>query len=99
MKQPSDLVTSVFDAAILRTASLLVPSVLREDWRREWSAELWHVRHSYIGIDDTLSWESQREITAFCLGAFPDALCLRGQPAKGNAAPVHIHGSAGHTLL
>lgn len=99
MKQPSDLVITIFDAALLRTASLLVPSLLREEWCREWFAELWHVRHSYVSIDDTFSWESQREITAFCLGAFPDALCLRSQPAKGTAAPVHIHGSAGHTLL
>ena len=99
MKQPSDLVISVLDAALLRAASLLVPSHHREEWRREWFGELWHVRRSYAGIDDTLSWESQREIAAFCLGAFPDALCLRGQPAKGSTAPVHIHGSAGQTLL
>ena len=76
-----------------------MPSIHREEWRREWSAELWHVRRSYVSVDDTYSWESQREITAFCLGAFPDALCLRSQPAKGNTAPVHIHGSAAHTLL
>ncbi len=53
MKQSSDLVISLFDAALLRTASLLVPSIHREDWRREWSAELWHVRHSYVSVDDT----------------------------------------------
>jgi hypothetical protein len=99
MKQPSDLVISIFDVTLLRTASLLVPSLHREEWHREWLAELWHVRRSYVSIDDTFSWESQREITAFCLGAFPDALCLRSQPAKGSTAPVHIHGSAGHTLL
>jgi len=99
MKQPSDLVISLFDAALLRTASVLVPSLQREEWRREWSAELWHVRRSYAGIDNTFSLESQREITAFCLGAFPDALCLRTQPAKGIAAPVHVHGSALQTLL
>ncbi len=99
MKQPSDLVISLFDVALLRTASLLVPSLHREEWRCEWSAELWHVRRSYASIDNTFSWESQREITAFCLGAFPDALCLRSQRAKGNPAPVHVHGSAAHTLL
>ena len=99
MKQPSDLVISIFDAALLRTASLLVPTVHREEWRREWFAELWHVRHSYVSVEDTFSWESQREITAFCLGAFPDALCLRSQPVKGNTAPVHVHGSAAQTLL
>jgi hypothetical protein len=99
MKQPSDMVISLFDAALLRTASLLVPSLQRDEWRREWSAELWHVRRSYVGVDDTFSWQAQREIAVFCLGAIPDALCLRTQPAKGYNAPVHVHGSAAHTLL
>lgn len=99
MKQPSDVVISLLDAALLRTASFLVPALQREDWRREWSAELWHVRRSFSGIDDTFSWEAQREITGFCLGAFPDALCLRTQPQKGHPVPVHVHGSAAHTLL
>jgi hypothetical protein len=99
MNPPGDQVISLFDVALLRTASLLVPSFQREDWRREWYAELWHVRRSYIGIDETLSWYAHREITCFCLGAFPDALCLRTQPAKSASAHVHVHGSAGQTLL
>ncbi len=99
MKQQSNALIFLFDAALLHTASLLVPSPRREDWRREWSAELWHVRRSCIGVDETFSWEAQREITGFCLGAFPDALCLRTQPQKGHTAPVHVHGSAAHTLL
>ncbi|WP_348264718.1 hypothetical protein P8935_09305 [Telmatobacter sp. DSM 110680] len=99
MKQPSDVVISLFDDALLRAASLIVPTIQREEWRREWCAELWHVRRSCIGVDETFSWEAQREITGFCLGAFSDALCLRTQPQKGHPAPVHIHGSAAHTLL
>ncbi|HMG87241.1 MAG TPA: hypothetical protein VK574_16030 [Terracidiphilus sp.] len=99
MNPPGDRVFSLFDVTLLRTASLLVPSFQREDWRREWFAELWHVRRSYIGIDNTFSWNAHREITCFCLGAFPDALCLRNQPAKSASAHVHIHGSAGQTLL
>ena len=87
MKPPSDVVIFLLDDALLRTASLLVPSLQREEWRREWSAELWHVRRSCIGVDETFSWEAQREITGFCLGAFPDALCLRTQPAKGTPRP------------
>jgi hypothetical protein len=99
MNSPADQIRSFIDAALLRTASLLVPSFLREDWRREWSAELWHVRRSCIGIDDTLSWDAHREIACFCLGAFPDALCLRNQPAKSTSAHVHVHTSAAQTLL
>jgi hypothetical protein len=99
MNPPGDQVISLFDVALLRTASLLVPAFQREDWRREWFAELWHVRRSYMGIDDTLSWEAHREITGFCLGAFPDALCLRNQSARSSSAHVHVHTSAAQTLL
>ncbi len=99
MNPRGDRLISLFDAVLLRTASLLVPSFQREDWRREWFAELWHVRRSYIGIDDTLSWCAHREIARFCLGAFPDALCLRNQPTKSASAHVHVHTSASQTLL
>lgn len=99
MKSPGDQVFSLFDSTLLRAASLLVPSYQREDWRREWHAELWHVRRSCIGTDNSLSWDAHREITGFCLGAFPDALCLRSQPAKSSSAHVHVHGSAAQTLL
>ncbi len=99
MNPQSDQVFSGFESALLHTASLLVPSCQREDWRREWYAELWHVRRSYIGIDETFSWTARREITSFCLGAFSDAFCLRSQPARSASAHVHVHGSAGQTLL
>ncbi len=100
MKLPRvQVCAALLDGAILRTASFLVPSLQREDWRREWLAELWHVRRSYAGIEDTLSWTAHREITRFCLGAFPDALCLSNQPAKSTSAHVHVHTSAAQTLL
>ena len=102
MKQPSDLVITIFDAALLRTASLLVPSLLREEWCREWFAELWHVRHSYVSIDDTFSWESQRESHRLLSRSFPliSAMLRCSQPAKGTSLRLcHIHGFAGHTLF
>jgi hypothetical protein len=99
MKSPSDLAFSTSQRALLFTASLLVPSLSREEWRREWVAELWHVRRSCIGVDETFSMEAQREITWFCLGAFPDALCLRKLPSQPGTVPAHVHGSAGQTLL
>jgi hypothetical protein len=99
MNPPADQVISLFDVALLRTASFLVPSFQREDWRREWSAELWHVRRSYFSVDESLSWDAHCEITCFCLGAFPDALCLRNHPTKSASAHVHVHGSAAQTLL
>ena len=54
---------------ILRSASLLVPGSHRVEWFAEWSAELWHVN---------------RGATAFCLGAFSDALWLR----RNNPTPI-----------
>jgi len=54
---------------ILRVAALFVPHREREEWLAEWRAELWHVWRSC---------NHQAEVTAFCFGAFQDALWLRG---------------------
>lgn len=99
MKLTSDVVFSPAQRGVIFAASILVPMAQRDDWRREWLAELWHVRRSLVSIDETLSWEAQREIASFCLGSVPDAACLRRQSAPGMAQPVHVHGSAGQTLL
>jgi hypothetical protein len=61
---------------LLRSASLMVPVSQRAEWLREWRGELWHVRQACAPAD-CASWRGQREVTAFCLGAFQDALCLR----------------------
>lgn len=85
--------------SLLLTASILVPHEQREEWRREWLAELWHVRRSLVSVDETLSWEAQCEMTSFCLGAFPDAFCIRRQFISHGAPVAHLHGSAGQALL
>lgn len=64
--------------ALLRGASLLVPGRQREEWWKEWRAELWHVRRA-CAAKDSFSWIGEREVAKFCLGAFPDALCFREQ--------------------
>jgi hypothetical protein len=56
-----------FHIAILRAAALLVPEPRRTDWLAEWLSELWHIRRDSPGIN----------VTAFCMGAFPDAFWLR----------------------
>ncbi len=61
---------------LLRAASLLVPGEQRAEWWREWRGELWHVRHSCV-VAGRISRRGEGEVTAFCLGAFQDALCLR----------------------
>lgn len=65
--------------AMIHLASRLVPSVQRQDWKREWQAEIWH-RWQFLWHND--SWNN-REATLLlqrCAGAFPDALWhLTGQ--------------------
>jgi hypothetical protein len=84
--------------SLLRAASLLAPARLRAEWRREWRAELWHVRRARAPVG-AFSFAAERELTAFCLGAFQDAICLRRQPRDGDAHPSTALGSPGHCLL
>jgi hypothetical protein len=52
--------------AMLRSAAILVPAAQRADWLAEWRSELWHIRRDPHGVN----------LTAFCMGAFRDALWL-----------------------
>jgi hypothetical protein len=63
-------------SSLLRSASFLVPADQRAEWRREWRGELWHVQQSCASSGDW-SWQVERNMAAFCLGAFQDALCIR----------------------
>jgi hypothetical protein len=94
-----------FDRNLLRASSLLVPAAQRPEWLREWHAELWHVRHECLHEcrNECLSgcgfsWEAEREVTAFCLGSFSDALCLRRHFHVSGASPA-VHGSAAQCVL
>ncbi len=53
--------------AILNSAAAIVPRESREDWLREWRAELWYVDCGKI---------------RFCLGAYRDAAWLRRNAVK-----------------
>jgi hypothetical protein len=86
-----------FHLSLLRTASLLAPASLRAEWWQEWRAELWHVRRAPAHAGAGLS-PAERELTAFCLGAFRDALCLRRHANRSAAAAVPIRGSAAQCL-
>lgn len=66
---------------ILRAAALLTPSGQRAEWLSEWRSELWYFRQS----------RGTTGVTAFCLGAFKDALWLRQnapRPAGNRTSPV-----------
>lgn len=56
--------------AILRSAALLVSSEQRAEWLAEWESELWYV--------------NKRMATAFCLGAFQDAIWLGRNSPRPN---------------
>ena len=73
----------IFNAShlgLLRAASWLAPASERAEWLREWRSELWHVRRERTA-QRAVSWQGEREVTLFCLGAFRDALCLRRHAA------------------
>src|SRR5262249_43016709 len=57
-------------------ASLLLPESKQAEWLLEWESELWHVRR-LCAAPASVSWQAEREIAIFCLGAFQDAHCLR----------------------
>jgi hypothetical protein len=46
-----------------------------------------------------VSWTGQRHLTAFCLGSFQDAACLRHEEPKVALASASTHGSAQRCLL
>jgi hypothetical protein len=82
----------------LRCASFLVPGRQREEWWLEWSSELWHVRHACTP-EHGISWAAEREVSAFCFGAFQDALCLRGQAAPRRIPRATTMGSPAQCML
>lgn len=83
---------------LLGCASLLVPASRRCDWRREWSAELWHVRQACIPAAQA-PWQGEREAACFCLGAFKDALFLRWQFGEQMKPFEPLRGSPAKCLL
>jgi hypothetical protein len=93
-----ELAFRALDRSLLLCASLLVPANQRAEWSREWQAELWHVRQSRT-LSDAILWQAEREIVAFCLGAWQDAACLRHHSWQNRAKFAPMQGSAAQCLL
>ncbi|MGO9777374.1 MAG: hypothetical protein ACLPM3_12380, partial [Terracidiphilus sp.] len=89
---------ALIDRGLLCCAALLVPSGRRADWLREWQAELWHVRQERAPMEQ-LSWQAEREIVCFCLGAFQDATCLSEPRWRLGPLLAALRGSAAQCLL
>ena len=84
--------THTIHLGLLHAAALLVPGCERAEWLREWRAELWHARAERIPTG-AASWRGEREMTAFCLGAFRDALSLRHNALPGGKRALRAAGS------
>jgi hypothetical protein len=85
-------------SGLLRAVSFFVPQRRRSEWWREWRAELWHVRQECTPARG-ISWTAELQVAAFCLGAFQDALCLRGECEQRRTPPAALMGSATQCLL
>src|SRR5271165_4413741 len=81
--------------AILRLAALLVPRQRREEWLEEWRSELWHVwqichQRADLSLQDE---RDERQVTAFCLGAFQDARWIRRDDSLSSSRRMVPQGS------
>jgi hypothetical protein len=68
-----------FDQHLLRIVGRVVPSSERDEWRRTWHAELWHLRHTARYLDVV-------SVADFSMGVTRDALWLRVEVVKRNLA-------------
>jgi hypothetical protein len=84
VRLPFQLILRVFHRSLLGCASLLLSKKPREEWCREWQGELWQACIARTPMEG-FSWSGEREVVEFCLGAFPDALCLRSQETQTRA--------------
>jgi predicted permease len=64
--------------ALFRTIKVLVPSSIREDWLREWEAEVRH-RWSTVSKGHDARWQDQADVVRRSTGAISDAAWLRQQ--------------------
>jgi hypothetical protein len=78
---------------LLRCATLLVPARRRAEWSQEWRTELWYVLRE-CSSESSASSRPIQEATAFCLGAYRDAFCLRKRLWQEHSPLSEMRGSA-----
>jgi hypothetical protein len=83
---------------LLWGASLLVPSPRRSEWSEEWRTELWYVLRECSSIT-SLDPRSMLEATAFCIGAYRDAIWLRKRAWQNRSPLARFRGSPVVCLL
>lgn len=83
---------------LIWSASLLVPRWKRAEWSQEWRTELWYVLRE-CSSETSLHSRSLKEATAFCLGAYKDAIWLRRRSWQTESLLTRIRSSAAAHLL
>lgn len=83
---------------LLWGASLLVPGWRRSQWTHEWRTELWYVLRECSSKANARP-RSIREATAFCLGAYRDAVWLRRRSWQEQPPHFGVGGSPYVCLL
>jgi hypothetical protein len=83
---------------LVRSARWLVPAPERAEWLAEWQAELWHIWHLY-SCQSHDHFCGSREVTSFCLGAFPDAFWLRWSNPRSLHRRIFRMGSASRCTI
>ena len=78
MTSPLQLAVRQMHLGLLWSASLLVPRWKRAEWSQEWRTELWYVLRE-CSSETSAHPSSLEEATAFCLGAYKDAIWLRSR--------------------
>jgi hypothetical protein len=87
-----ELVVRKVHLGLLWGASLLVPASKRAEWSEEWQAELWYVLRE-CSSRTSVHPRSVKEATAFCIGAYRDAIWLRRRSWQAQQPLTQIRGS------
>lgn len=76
MTSPLEIAVRRVHLGLLWGASLLVPVSERREWSHEWRTEMWYVLKE-CSLETSVDPKSVKAATAFCLGAYQDAIWLR----------------------
>src|ERR1700734_4212507 len=90
--------TKTLHLAALWCAARMVPAQQRAEWLQEWTSELWYVHEARIP-KRALSLQGERDVAAFCFGAFEDAFCLHRTAPRLESPRAHPLNSATQCVL
>jgi hypothetical protein len=76
--------------ALFRAINVLVPSAIRQDWLREWEAEVFH-RWTTVTRGHEARWQDQADVVRRSTGAISDAAWLRQQFTADHDVMRDVH--------